>query len=111
MPLWQGVIGASFLTAIGLAALGVAPFWDGGPGWQLAVFYLLAFGGSILGCIAARRSDGPLGWVVGFLVGHVYALYTWFLWPVLVRSVARQVVRRREWAKTAREPLEAESAA
>lgn len=111
MPLWQGVIGASFLTAIGLAAFGVAPFWDGGPGWQLAVFYLLAFGGSILGCIAARRSDGPLGWVVGFLVGHVYALYTWFLWPVLVRSVARQVVRRREWAKTAREPLEAESAA
>ena len=32
------------------------------------------------------RDDGVHGWVVGFLVGHLYALYTWLIWPVLARS-------------------------
>lgn len=111
MPLWQGIIGAAFGAAVVLALLGVAPFWDGGPGWQLLLVYLLTFGGAILGCIAARASAGPLGWLLGFLVGHVYAVYTWILWPVLLRSVARQVVHRRDWTKTQREPLDPEPAA
>jgi cellulose synthase/poly-beta-1,6-N-acetylglucosamine synthase-like glycosyltransferase len=111
MPLWQGIIGASFLTALALMALGVAPFWDGGPSWQLLVFWVLAFGGTILGCVAARAAEGPRGWLVGFLVGHVYVLYTWFLWPVLLRSTARQLARRRDWSKTRREPLGPEPAA
>jgi hypothetical protein len=29
-------------------------------------FYLLAFGGTSLGCIAARSEERPIGWVVGF---------------------------------------------
>jgi cellulose synthase/poly-beta-1,6-N-acetylglucosamine synthase-like glycosyltransferase len=110
MPLWQAVIGAAFLTAVVLAALGVAPFWGAGAGWTLLVFYVLAFGGAILGCIAPRRSEGVRGWAAGFLVANVYALYTWFLWPVLVRATARQLVRRDEWAKTRREPLGSEPA-
>jgi cellulose synthase/poly-beta-1,6-N-acetylglucosamine synthase-like glycosyltransferase len=107
MPVWQGIIGLSFLTAIGLAIFGVAPFWAAGPTWVLLVFYLLAFGGSVLGCISARRSQGVRGWVVGFLIGNVYALYTWILWPVLFRSLVRQATRRQDWTKTEREPLEA----
>jgi cellulose synthase/poly-beta-1,6-N-acetylglucosamine synthase-like glycosyltransferase len=110
MPLWQGIIGASFVTALVLMALGVAPFWDGGPSWQLLVFWVLAFGGTVLGCVAARAGDGPRGWLVGFLVGHVYVLYTWFLWPVLFRSTARQLAHRRDWSKTRREPLGPEPA-
>ena len=107
MPFWQGVIGAAFVTAVVLAFAGVAPFWDGGPGWQLLLFYVLAFGGTILGCIAPRRGRGPAGWLAGFAIGHVYAVYTWLLWPVLLRSTARQVVRRDGWSKTAREPIAA----
>ncbi len=111
MPVWQGIIGASFLTALVLMALGIAPFWDGGPSWQLLVFWVLAFGGTILGCVAARASQGPRGWLVGLLVGHVYVLYTWFLWPVLFRSTARQLAHRRDWSKTRREPIGPEPAA
>lgn len=106
MPVWQGIIGLSFVVAVALAILDVAPFWADGPTWVLLVFYLLAFGGSVVGCIAARRGNGVRGWVTGFLIGNVYALYTWLLWPVLVRSVVRQLVRRHEWTKTEREPLE-----
>jgi cellulose synthase/poly-beta-1,6-N-acetylglucosamine synthase-like glycosyltransferase len=111
MPLWQGIIGASFFTALVLMLLGVAPFWGDGPGWTLVLFWILAFGGTILGCIAARMSRGPAGWAMGFLVGHVYALYTWFLWPVLLRSAARVAAQRRDWSKTEREPITGDPAA
>lgn len=106
MPLWQGIIGVTFLAAVALTGLRVAPFWGGGPAWQPAVFYAFAFGGTILGCVAARRSTGTRAWVTGFLIGNVYALYTWLLWPVLARSVLRQLTHRHTWSKTEREPIE-----
>ena len=107
MPVWQGIIGLSFATAVALAILDVAPFWAAGPTLLLLVFYLLAFGGSVLGCIAARRSAGPRGWIAGFLIGNVYAVYTWFLWPVLFRSATRQLLRKHDWTKSEREPVDA----
>ncbi len=106
MPLWQGLMGIALVIAIGLAITGTTPFWDGGPPWQLLLIYLLTFAGTILGCIAARAGEGPLGWLRGFLVAHLYAFYSWLLWPVLVRSAVRQLTERRDWVKTEREPLE-----
>ena len=49
MPFWQGIIGLGLLGALLLAILGTAPFWGGGPTYQLVFFYLLAFGGTSLG--------------------------------------------------------------
>jgi cellulose synthase/poly-beta-1,6-N-acetylglucosamine synthase-like glycosyltransferase len=109
MPVWQAVVGVGLLAALALALTGVAPLWGGGPTWQLGFFYLLAFGGTILGCVAARASRGPLGWLQGLLVAQVYAPYTWFLWPVLLRSLVRQVAERKDWAKTEREPIEGDA--
>ncbi len=105
MPFWQGIIGLGLVGAVLLAILGIAPFWGGGPTYQLLFFYLLAFGGTSLGTIASRSGQGPAGWIVGFFLGQVYTLYTWFLWPVLVRSTARQLSGHGGWAKTAREPI------
>ncbi len=105
MPFWQGIVGLGLLGALFLAITGTAPFWGAGPTWQLAFFYLLAFGGTALGCIAARSEQGPLGWLKGFLIAQVYTPYTWFLWPVLVRSTGRQLFGSGSWAKTEREPI------
>lgn len=105
MPFWQGVVGLGLLGALFLAITGTAPFWGSGPTWQLVFFYLLAFGGTAMGCIAARSQEGPLGWLKGFLIAQVYTPYTWFLWPVLLRSTARQLSSRGNWAKTEREPI------
>jgi len=107
MPFWQGVVGVGLVAALVVAITGMAPFWGGGPTWQLGFFYLLAFGGTAMGCIAARAEAGPLGWLRGFLIAQVYTPYTWFLWPVLLRSTARQLTERGDWAKTEREPLAA----
>ena len=105
MPFWQGIIGLGLAGALLLAILGTAPFWGGGPTYQLVFFYLLAFGGTSLGCIAARARQGPVGWLAGFAIGQVYTLYTWFLWPVLLRSTARRLRRQGSWAKTEREAI------
>jgi cellulose synthase/poly-beta-1,6-N-acetylglucosamine synthase-like glycosyltransferase len=105
MPIWQGIVGLGLLGALFLLATGTAPFWGTGPTWQLGFFYLLAFGGTMLGCIAARAEQGPLGWLKGILIAQVYTPYTWFLWPVLVRSTVRQLTSRGNWAKTEREPI------
>jgi cellulose synthase/poly-beta-1,6-N-acetylglucosamine synthase-like glycosyltransferase len=105
MPFWQGIIGLGLVGAVLLAVLGEAPFWGGGPTWHLLLFYLLAFGGTSLGVIASRAEQGPPGWIKGFLIGQVYTLYTWSLWPVLLRSTARQLRGHGSWVKTAREPI------
>jgi 1,2-diacylglycerol 3-beta-glucosyltransferase len=106
MPFLQGIIGLGLLGAVILAISGTASFWGDGPTYQLVFFYLLAFGATSLGTIAARAEQGPVGWVVGFLIGQVYTLYSWFLWPVLIRSTARQLSGRGSWTKTAREPID-----
>jgi len=108
MPFWQGIVGLGLIAALVLAILGIAPFWGDGPTWQLGFFYLLAFGGTAMGCIAARAEEGPLGWLRGFLVAQVYTPYTWLLWPVLLRAALRQLSSRGDWAKTEREPLSTE---
>jgi 1,2-diacylglycerol 3-beta-glucosyltransferase len=105
MPFWQGLIGLGLAGALFLAIIGTAPFWGSGPTYQLVFFYLLAFGGTSLGTIAARSEEGPIGWLVGFLIGQIYTLYTWTLWPVLVRSTTRQLRGHGSWAKTEREAI------
>jgi 1,2-diacylglycerol 3-beta-glucosyltransferase len=105
LPFWQGIVGLGLIGALFLAIVGTAPFWGAGPTWQLAFFYLLAFGGTAMGCVAARSETGPLGWLRGILIAQVYTPYTWFLWPVLLRSTLRQLSSRGDWAKTEREPL------
>jgi 1,2-diacylglycerol 3-beta-glucosyltransferase len=110
MPFWQGVIGLGLVGGLVLWATGTVPFWGDGPTWQLAFFYLLAFGGTALGCIAARAEAGPLGWLKGFLIAQIYTPYTWFLWPVLLRSAARQLADRSDWSKTEREPIDSAAA-
>ena len=105
MPLWQGVVGAALAVAVLLAATGDAAFWVARPWWQLLVIYLLRFGGTMMGCIASRAPLGPRGVLTGILIAQVYAFYSWQLWPVLFRAALRQMTRRHDWAKTAREPL------
>jgi hypothetical protein len=100
---WQTIVGASLIVAIALAILDVAPFWGDLVWWQLLFFYLLGFGGVLLGCIARGAGQGLGGVLRGILIAQVYAFYSWLLWPVLVRATARQLTDRRGWAKTERE--------
>ena len=108
MPFWQAIIGAGMVVAVYLLATGGAPVWEDGSFWQIAFFYLLGFGGTMMGAIASRAHEGPIGWIKGILIGQVYAFYSWMIWPVLLRSSARQLTDRRGWVKTERVEVEDE---
>ncbi len=104
MPLWQTIVGAAVVCAATLAALDIAPIW---PSLEmLPIVYVLAFSNSVLGSLAARPAVGARSWLRALALAHLYALYTWLLYPVLVRSLARQLGTRRDWARTERVPLE-----
>ncbi len=105
LPFWQGIVGLGLVATLVLWATGSVPIWNGGPTWELGLFYLLAFGPTIMGCVAARAGRGRFGWIQGLAVAQIYTPYSWLLWPVLLRSTARQLTARGEWAKTEREPL------
>lgn len=105
MPLWQAIIALAMATSIYLLLSGQAVLWGSGSIWTLVFFYILGFGGTVMGCIASRAAEGPMGVLRGFLIGQVYAFYSWIIWPVLARSTFRQVTERRDWAKTDRIPL------
>jgi 1,2-diacylglycerol 3-beta-glucosyltransferase len=103
MPLWQSLVGLGFLTAIVLwltGQVGLVPSAE-----TLPLVYVLGFSNGVLGCFAARQASGWRSWLRAILVAHLYALYTWILFPVLVRSLARQATTRRDWSRTDREPL------
>lgn len=103
-PILQGVVGVSVLAAIALAVTGTLPLWSSGLAWVLVAVYVLAFGGTVLGAMAARRGSWR-GRAVGFAIGHVYSLYAWLLWPALLRAAVRHLGRRNTWSKTNREPI------
>jgi cellulose synthase/poly-beta-1,6-N-acetylglucosamine synthase-like glycosyltransferase len=106
VPVIQSVIGIAFMASIFLAIFDVANFWGDGGWWQLLFFFLLGYGGVLLGCIARGARRGLVGIALSLLIVPVYAAYSWLIWPVLARATARQFAHRSDWAKTAREPVE-----
>lgn len=106
MPVWQSIIGIAMLAAVYLLITGQAGIYDTNTWEQIAFFYVLGFGGVVMGCIAAGAARGRKGYITGFFIAQIYAFYTWIIWPVLIRSTWRQVTDQRNWAKTERESLE-----
>jgi cellulose synthase/poly-beta-1,6-N-acetylglucosamine synthase-like glycosyltransferase len=103
MPLWQAIVGAAFVCAIVLATLGIASVIPSAE--ILPEVYVLGFSNSVLGCLATRHAAGR-GRLRSILVAHLYAVYTWLLFPVLLRALLRQMGTRREWSRTDRVALE-----
>jgi cellulose synthase/poly-beta-1,6-N-acetylglucosamine synthase-like glycosyltransferase len=104
-PAYQTVVGIGFAASVVLAALNVADFWGDGGWLQLIFFFLLGYGGVALGCVARGARTGLVGILCSLLVVPVYAAYSWLVWPVLARAAVRQLTHRRNWTKTAREPI------
>lgn len=104
-PVMQALVGLAFVVSIFLVIFNSADFW-GHNGWlELLFFFLLGYGGVMLGCIARGARRGPAGIAFSLLIVPVYAAYAWMVWPVLARATAHQLTRRSDWAKTAREPI------
>jgi cellulose synthase/poly-beta-1,6-N-acetylglucosamine synthase-like glycosyltransferase len=103
MPLWQTIVGAALVCALALWALGIAPIVPAAE--VIPEVYVLGFSNSLLGALATRQASGWRGWFQAVVVAHLYAVYAWLLFPVLLRAIARQLGARRDWARTDRVPL------
>ena len=108
MPLWQAIIGCAVVCAGVLVALGDASILAGPE--QLPYLYAIGFGNTVLGCLVSRPRFGLRSPIRTIAIAHVYALYTWLLFPALARAGARQMTARRDWNRTDREPLQLTSA-
>ncbi|MEO6866878.1 MAG: glycosyltransferase family 2 protein, partial [Gaiellales bacterium] len=107
MPVWQLVVGSAFALAAWQILVHDVRFFGDAAITTIIFYILLSFSGVVVGCaMQGWRTGGVLGLVVGVLVTPVYALYSWLLWPVLIRAVLRQTFRRRGWVKTEREQVE-----
>ena len=104
-PIVQSLIGVSTVTAVALLVFApdlVQPHWD------VSVFLLLlvlGFGGTAIGVFRAEMIAGQgRFWRAAALIVP-YLLYCWSLLPIYVVAWWRQLLRRDEWAKTARESI------
>ncbi len=105
-PVWQAVVGLALVTGFLLWAIDDVPFWTSAmPFWALVLTYALGFTGAVLGTVARSARRTPFAWLWGLVIAQPYALYTWLLFPVLVRAATRVLLHRGGWAKTDREPL------
>lgn len=107
MPFSQMIVGVSLIGALWLWVSGQSALLPLQPPWFLILFYCLGMGGVLLGCTAGAPTLGKRQYIKGFLLAHPYMIYTWILWPVLLRAFARSLLGRTGWSKTQREALEA----
>ncbi len=106
LPFIQFVVLIDVAATVVFLILDVGGLRSGARLVDLIPLYLLAVGAVMVGTIAwGAGRHGLVGGLWGALVANVYLFYTYLIWPVLVRAAARQLSHRRDWAKTAREPI------
>jgi cellulose synthase/poly-beta-1,6-N-acetylglucosamine synthase-like glycosyltransferase len=103
LPALQMYTALALVTAVVIALTTDIGFWAAG--WPIVVFFLVSTGGPGLFALLAR-GRGVRGLVVALGCLIPYTVYSWLTFPAIARGLARQVVGRGSWAKTAREPLE-----
>jgi hypothetical protein len=107
LPILQLVVGTATAAAIAcwfILDVRFVPAEDAT--LTLTIVFLLAFGGVALGCVARARGRGVGAVLTGLATTIPYAFYTWLIWPVLLRAMARLARGATGWDKTAREPVE-----
>lgn len=102
-PALQLLTGIGLITAIAVAVFAGLSFWPSA--WPMIVFYLaLSFGPVLITLLS--RGRGLRGIIVAVLSAVPYTIYSWLVFPVLIRALGRLIAGRSTWAKTAREPLD-----
>jgi cellulose synthase/poly-beta-1,6-N-acetylglucosamine synthase-like glycosyltransferase len=104
-PILQAFVGLTFVLSVLLYVLGIASIIGDRTYLELVPILVLGLGGLWLGCLARNRGRGLIGILLATATVPAYAVYSWMIWPVLLRAALRQFIGRGSWAKTAREPL------
>jgi cellulose synthase/poly-beta-1,6-N-acetylglucosamine synthase-like glycosyltransferase len=101
LPIVQGIVGVSLGCSIWFAVVKGYRVVPASP-VLIAAFLVLGMGSTVIGCVA-RCGGSWRGVLRSVPVAVAYVAYTWMMWPVLIRSTLRVLLRRGSWAKTERE--------
>ncbi len=105
-PVWQMIVLASLLLVAWAVIGGQAHVTNVDLPWVVVGGALLSFASIFIGCaVQGWWRGGFVGVCRAILVMLPYAIYTWMMWPVMLRALTRQTIGRGAWAKTAREPI------
>ncbi|WP_200331777.1 glycosyltransferase [Leucobacter sp. L43] len=107
-PLIQAWVGLSVLLSVVFLAVGIVV--PDGSIVILVLFYVFSATPGIAGVLFARPPQGLLSVLRNLLLAHAYLIYSWLIFPVVYRSLIRQLTGRNSWAKTKREAIEPASA-
>lgn len=105
-PIVQTIIGVSTITAFALLIL--FPEYVI-PSWGVLVFMallVLGFGGTAVGVVRAELTRGSGRVLRAALLLLPYVVYCWSLLPIYAVAWYRLLLRRDNWAKTAREAID-----
>lgn len=104
MPAVQAWVGLSVVLSVVFLTTGIArpPLTI----FILVLAYLFSAVPGVAGVLLARRRRGIWPFIVGVLVAHLYIFYSWLIYPVVYRSLLRQMFGVTGWAKTRREAIE-----
>lgn len=105
-PVLQLITGAGLISAIVINFFRDVPFIPASV--PVLIFFLSL--GFLPGFIALlHRGRGVGGTLLAMVLSIPYLVYSWMLFPVLVRSLYRHLTGATSWSKTAREHLEPQS--
>lgn len=103
-PVIQTVVALTLVTAVVIAITLDQPFFSGS-NLTLIFFIALSFGPGLLGLLT--RGRGATGLLSALILVVPYTVYSWLIFPVVIRAGIRFLAGRTSWDKTAREPLTA----
>ena len=105
MPIFQIVVGiAVVISLVMMGGFGV-PYLPVGQPVMLTYFVIMAFGPTTISVLVQARGQDFNGVLRAIYATPNYLVYTWLMWPVVLRGVYSQVRGNKTWAKTAREKI------
>lgn len=102
-PVVQAWVGLSVLLSIVFVVTGISrpPLTV----FVVVLAYLFSALPGVVGVLLARRRSGVGQFIIGVLLAHLYLVYSWLIYPVVYRSLLRQLTGAKGWAKTKREAI------
>ncbi|WP_405216951.1 glycosyltransferase [Agrococcus sp. Ld7] len=104
-PALQTVMGAGFIAALAMLLVGNVAWLGSSPAF-IVLFTVISIG-PVYAALVVVAPGGAWSPLVALAYLPVYLAYTWLIWPAFTVGLVRELLGVHGWAKTAREPLDA----
>lgn len=104
-PALQTVMGVGFVAALAMLLVGDVAWLGSSPAF--VVTFVIITLGPVYAALVIVAPGGAFRALVALAYLPLYLAYTWLIWPAFTVGLLRELLGVQGWAKTAREPLDA----